>query len=80
MDRSERSKNTVRAPFSLTVDRYGRVWLHAHLEGQQITIDLADKNEAFQIMAATMADHGYEYRPSKAEHDGAADNDDEIGR
>jgi hypothetical protein len=77
---SERNQNTVFEPFSLTVDQYGHLWLHAKLEGVEIALDLAEKDQAFQIMAATMTDQNFEYRPAQAEHDGSADNDDEQRR
>jgi hypothetical protein len=80
MNQSEQDGSTVQEPFSSTVDQYGGLWLHAQLEGQQVAIDLADKNRAFQIIAATMADHRYEYSPAKPRHDGQADNDDELRR
>jgi len=62
-------------PFSLTVDQYGRLWLHTKLEGIEVAIDLAPTNEAFAIMAATMAENGFEYSPAHGHDD--ADNDDE---
>jgi hypothetical protein len=77
---SERNQNTVFETFSLTVDQYGHLWLHAKLEGVEIALDLAEKEQAFQIMAATMTDQKFEYRPAQAEHDGWADNDDEQRR
>jgi hypothetical protein len=64
--------------FSLTVDQYGRLWLHAKLEGVPVAIDLAEKDIAFEIMAETMAENGFKYVPVQ-EHD-SADNDDEPGR
>ena len=33
MGQSERNQNTRTEAFSLTVDQYGRLWLHAKLEG-----------------------------------------------
>ncbi len=80
MGQSERSQNRLEDPFTLTVDQYGRLWLHAKLDGQQVTIDLGEKNRAFQIMAATMADQQFNYHPFKSEHDGQADNDDHISQ
>jgi hypothetical protein len=77
---SERNQNSVVEPFSLTVDQYGHLWLHAKLQGVEIALDLAEKEQAFQIMAAIMTEQKFEYLPAKAEHDGAADNDDEQGR
>jgi hypothetical protein len=78
MSRSERSQNTLDESFSLTVDQYERMWLHAKLEGLEVTIDLGAKEQAFQIMAALMAEQKFDYRPEAAGHDGQADNDDEI--
>jgi hypothetical protein len=72
---SERNYGAVEERFSLTVDQYGRLWLHTKLEGVEVAIDLAEKDIAFEIMATTMAEHGFDYRPVQ-EHDGA-DNDDE---
>jgi len=78
MSRSERNQNTRDERFSLTVDQYGHLWLHAKLEGIDVAIDLAEKEQAFQIMAATMAEQKFDYRPTGADHDGQADNDDEA--
>lgn len=78
MSRSERNQNTRNERFSLTVDQYGRLWLHAKLEGLDVAIDLAEKEPAFQIMAATMAEQEFDYRPTRPDHDGQADNDDEL--
>jgi hypothetical protein len=80
MSQSERNQNTRTEPFSLTVDKYGRLWLHAKLEGLDVSIDLADKEEAFQVMAAVMAEQKFDYRPIFIAHDGLADNDDEMRR
>ncbi|HEX8442309.1 MAG TPA: hypothetical protein VF631_01545 [Allosphingosinicella sp.] len=80
MSRSERNQNARTEPFSLTVDQYGRLWLHAKLEGLEVAVDLAEKDEAFQIMATTMAEQKFEYRPISPAHDGLADNDDEMRR
>ena len=80
MGQSERSQNTRTEPFSLTVDQYGRLSLHAKLEGLEVSIDLAEKEQAFQIMAAVMAEQKFDFRPKTAEHDGQADNDDELRR
>jgi len=78
MSRSERNQNTRDERFSLTVDQYGHLWLHAKLEGIDVAIDLAEKEQAFQIMAATMAEQKFDYCPTGADHDGQADNDDEL--
>ena len=80
MGQSERNQNTRNDRFSLTVDQYGHLWLHAKLEGIDVAIDLAEKEQAFQIMAATMAEQKFDYRPAGADHDGRADNDDELRR
>lgn len=65
-------------PFSLTLDQYGRLWLHSKLEGVEVSIDLADKDVAFDIMAEKMAECEFAYRP-RQEH-GEADNDDQLLR
>ena len=75
MSQSERSFSALEDQFSLSVDQYGRLWLHTKLEGVKVAIDLAEKDVAFEIMAATMAENGFEYRPSQEHED--ADNDDE---
>lgn len=80
MGQSERNQNIRGERFSLTVDQYGHLWLHAKLEGLDVAIDLAEKEQAFQIMAATMAEQSFDYRPAAADHDGQADNDDELRR
>lgn len=80
MSQSERNQSTRDEPFSLTVDQYGRVWLHAKLNGLEVAIDLAEKERAFQIMAALLAEQKFEYNPRETEHDGQADNDDELHR
>ena len=77
MSQSERNQNTRGEPFSLTVDQYGRLWLHAKLEGIEVTIDLGGKEQDFQIMAAVMAEQNFDHRTSGGEHHGQADNDDE---
>ena len=78
MGKSERSRNTRTEAFSLTVDQYGRLWLHSKLAGIEVAIDLAEKEEAFQIMAAVMIEQGFDYGQIGPEHDGQADNDDEL--
>ena len=80
MSQSERNQNTRDERFSLTVDQYGHLWLHAKLEGVEVAIDLAEKEQAFQIMAAVMAEQKFDYRTTGADHDGHADNDDELRR
>lgn len=76
MSVSEQNYGAWEEMFSLTVDQYGRLWLHAKLEGISVSIDLAQKDAAFEIMAAAMAENGFEYHPA-AGHD-PADNDDEL--
>jgi len=75
MSLTERNENSLEESFSLTVDRYGRLWLNAKLEGLPVTIDLAEKDTAFAIMAATMSENDFDYRPVQ-EHE-EADNDDQ---
>jgi hypothetical protein len=74
MSPTETSYNSIEETFSLTVDQYGMLWLNAKLQGLPVTIDLGGKDAAFDIMAATMSDNGFEYRPTQ-EHE-AADNDE----
>ena len=77
MARTEQSMNSREDPFRLTVDQYGRLWLHIKQDGISVVIDLAEKDLAFQIMAAAMSESGYD--PDTAiEHDGSADNDDQA--
>lgn len=78
MSQTERDQTPVEEPFSLTLDQYGRVWLHAKLNGIEVAIDLADKDKAFAIMAEKMAECGFEYRVVQ-EHE-PADNDDQARR
>jgi hypothetical protein len=75
MSQIDRDQNLVEEPFVLTLDQYGRLWLHAKLEGIEVAIDLADKDVAFNIMATKMAECGFEYRA--AQQHGQADNDDQ---
>ena len=75
MSLTERDQNALEDPFSLTVDQYGRLWLHAKADGIPVMLDLAEKDVAFQIMAATMAENDFEYRPIPDHED--ADNDDQ---
>ena len=74
MSLSEQQQNAVEAPFTLTVDQYGRLWLHAKIEGVPVMIDLAEKSVAFEIMATSMFENDYEHC-AVPEHE-AADNDD----
>ena len=78
MPRSEQSMNAREDPFSLTVDQYGRLWLHTKQDGIEFAIDLAEKDVAFDIMTVAMVDAGYEHQPAPDVHDGEADNDDQL--
>jgi hypothetical protein len=80
VNRTERSQNTRTDIFRFTVDQYGHLWLHAKLAGIEVGIDLAEKEQAFQVMASIMDEHGFEFRGAKEVHHGQADNDDEQGR
>lgn len=73
MSTTETSPDSVEETFSLTVDQYGRLWLNAKLENLPVMIDLGEKSIAFEIMAETMTNNDFEYRP-RQEHE-AADND-----
>jgi hypothetical protein len=77
MSLSHRNTSSPEATFSLTVDRYGRLWLHSKMDGVPVSIDLAEKNAAFEIMAEAMAEDGFERRGGHT-HD-QADNDDQGG-
>ena len=72
---TERNMNELEELFTLAVDEYGRLWLHTKVEGIPVAIDLAEKNIAFEIMAAKMAEHAFDYRPVQSHK--ACDNDDE---
>ena len=76
MSQTDRDQTLVEEPFALTLDSYGRLWIHAKLDGIEVAIDLADKDVAFNIMAEKMAKCDFEYRAAK-EH-GQADNDDQL--
>ena len=76
MSLTERNQNALEGPFSLTVDQYGRLWRHAKAEGISVMLVLSVKDVAFRIMAATMAENDYEYRPVPDHKD--ADNDDRV--
>lgn len=78
MSLTNQNENTREDVFRLAVDQYGRLWLHTKLEGVAVDIDLAEKNLAFEIMAAAMAEDGFEHRSVQA-HD-PADNDDQPNR
>ena len=75
MGQTDRDTTAVHEPFSLTLDHYGRLWLHAKLQGIEVAIDLADKDIAFEIMAAKMAELGFDFRRVREHH--RADNDDQ---
>ncbi len=74
MSPTETSQNFLEEIFSLTVDQYGRLWLIAKLEGLPVSIELGEKDLAFEIMAATMSENNFEYHPVQ-EHE-AANNDE----
>ena len=78
MSQTDRDQTLVEEPFSLTLDQYGRVWLHAKLNGIEVAIDLADRDVAFTIMAEKMAECGFEHRVAQ-EHEPAV-NDDQVQR
>jgi hypothetical protein len=78
MIQTDRDPTATRYPFSLTLDQYGHLWLHAKVGGVEVAIDLADKDQAFAIMAAKMSECGFEYRPIQEHED--ADNDDQVER
>ena len=78
MGQAEHDSSRRQEPFSLTVDQYGRLWLHTRQQGVEVAIDLAEKGVAFQIMATAMAEQDYRHEPAKAQYDGEADNDDEL--
>lgn len=77
MSAAEQDVTATEEPFSLAVDQYERLWLHAKLDGFPVTIELADKEAAFCIMATKMGECGFEYTPVQ-KHE-PADNDDEQG-
>ena len=76
MSQTDRDQTLVEEPFSLTLDQYGRLWLHAKLNGVEVALDLADKDVAFTIMAEKMAECDFAYR-SPLDHS-QADNDDQL--
>jgi len=78
MSQTDRDQSIVEEPFSLTLDQYGRIWLHTKLTGVEVAIDLADKDVAFNIMAEKMAECGFEHRAFQ-DHE-QADNDDQLHR
>jgi len=78
MSQVERDPTGIEEPFSLTVDQYGRLWLHAKIGGVEAAIDLAEKGAAFEIMAQKMSECAFEYRPTHEHHQ--ADNDDQLPR
>lgn len=78
MSQAEHDPTAIEEPFSLTVDQYGRLWLHAKIGGIEAAIDLAEKEMAFEIMAEKMAECAFEYRP-RPEHQ-QPDNDDQPPR
>jgi hypothetical protein len=74
MSPTETNQNSREETFSLVVDQYEHLWLKTKLEGLPVAIDLGPKDMAFEIMASTMSDNDFEYRPLH-EHE-AADNDE----
>ena len=75
MSQAETDQTAVEDSSALTLDQYGRIWLHTKLEGIEVAIDLAEKEAAFDIMAEKMAACGFVYHP-RQEHE-EADNDDQ---
>lgn len=73
MSPTETNQNSLEETFSLVVDQLEHLWLRTKLEGLPLAIDLGPKDPAFEIMAATMYESGFEYHPVH-EHE-AADND-----
>ena len=43
MSATQQNHNAVENPFSLTVDQYGRLWLHTKAQGVPIILDLAER-------------------------------------
>lgn len=78
MIRAEHDPTAREEPFSLTVDQYERLWLHAKIGGIEAAIDLGDKGAAFDIMAEKMSECGFEYHAVPEHH--KADNDDQSFR
>jgi hypothetical protein len=78
MGQTQRNQNAKEDVFTLTVDQYGRLWLHTKIEGVGVAIDLAEKDAAFEIMAKAMRENGFERRAAPTHDD--ADNDDQRGR
>lgn len=74
MSRTEQSTDSREERFSLTVDQYGQLWLNAKLKGLSVSVDLGDKAAAFSIMAETMSENEFQYRPAHGHE--AADNDE----
>lgn len=74
MSPSETNQNSVEETFSLVVDQYEHLWLETKLEGLPLAIDLGPRDAAFEIMAATMSESGFEYHPVHGHE--AADNDE----
>ena len=75
MQQTEHDQTASEEPFSLTVDQYGRLWLHTKLAGVEVALHLADKADAFDIMAEKMAECGFEHSAVVAHQQ--ADNDDQ---
>jgi len=75
MSQTDRDQTLVEEPFVLTLDQYGRLGLHAKLNGMEVAIDLADKNVAFNIMAKKMTECDFDCRSVQGHSQ--ADNDDQ---
>lgn len=75
MGKTEQDVTLVAEPIALTLDAFGRIWLHAKANGIALAIDLAGKDNAFAIMAEKMNDCSYDY--SAVPVHGQADNDDQ---
>lgn len=73
MSQTDTDRNSLTETFSLVVDQYEHLWLKTKLEGLPVAIDLGPRDAAFDIMAATMSENGFEYHPVH-EHE-TADND-----
>lgn len=74
MTQTDRDQTLVEEPFALTPDQYGRIGMHAKLDGIEVAIDLADKHLAFRIMASKLTECGFDHR--SAQGHSVADNDD----
>ena len=75
MCKNERDVSLADIPFALTLDAFGRIWLHAKMNGIEVAIDLADKDIALAIMAEKMSECGFD--PRAVPVLGQGDNDDQ---